>query len=101
MNGRALLALPVVAALAVACGRVPSSPTATPQLTGDAGESWNTWIENLVLHYRRTEPDPNADATTKLTRDFLIRSPTGQAGVRDMFFSMLDRPDVRFPIVTP
>ncbi|HET9063895.1 MAG TPA: alkyl sulfatase dimerization domain-containing protein, partial [Candidatus Binatia bacterium] len=84
----------------------------------DAGESYVAWIENSVLQYRRADPDPNADATIKLTRDFLIRSATGQAGIRDMifskdldvdgsrlalllFFSLLDRPDGNFPIVTP
>jgi alkyl sulfatase BDS1-like metallo-beta-lactamase superfamily hydrolase len=84
----------------------------------DAGESYVAWIENSVLQYRRADPDPDADATIKLTRDFLIRSATGQAGIRDMifskdldvdgnrlallsFFSLLDRPDGNFPIVTP
>ncbi|HET9063099.1 MAG TPA: alkyl sulfatase dimerization domain-containing protein, partial [Candidatus Binatia bacterium] len=84
----------------------------------DAGESYVAWIENSVLQYRRADPDPNADATIKLTRDFLIRSATGQAGIRDMifsndldvdgsrlallsFFSLLDRPNGNFPIVTP
>jgi alkyl sulfatase BDS1-like metallo-beta-lactamase superfamily hydrolase len=84
----------------------------------DAGESYVAWIENSVLQYRRADPDPDADATIKLTRDFLIRSATGQAGIRDMifskdldvdgnrlallsFFSLLDRPDGNFSIVTP
>jgi alkyl sulfatase BDS1-like metallo-beta-lactamase superfamily hydrolase len=84
----------------------------------DAGESYVAWLENSVLQYRRADPDPGADATIKLTRDFLIRSATGQAGIRDMifskdldvdgnrlallsFFSLLDRPDGNFPIVTP
>jgi len=84
----------------------------------DARESWVAWIENSVLQYRRAEPDPEADATIKLTRNFLVRSATGQAGIRDMifskdldvdgsrlallsFFSLLDRPDGKFPIVTP
>ena len=84
----------------------------------DAGESWVAWLENSVLHYRRTEPDREADATVKLTRDFLIRSAIGQTGIRDLifskdldvdgsrlellsFFSLLDKPDGNFPIVTP
>lgn len=84
----------------------------------DAGESYVAWLENSVLQYRRAEPDPAADATIKLTREFLIRSATGQAGIRDMifskeldvdgnrlallsFFSLLDRPDGNFAIVTP
>jgi alkyl sulfatase BDS1-like metallo-beta-lactamase superfamily hydrolase len=84
----------------------------------DAGESWVAWLENSVLHYRRTPPDPDADATIKLTRDFLIRSAIGQTGLRELifskefdidgsrlavlaFFSVLDRPDGKFAIVTP
>jgi alkyl sulfatase BDS1-like metallo-beta-lactamase superfamily hydrolase len=84
----------------------------------DAGETWVAWIRNSVLHYRRGEADPDADATIKLTRDFLIRSAIGQTGLRDLifskefdidgsrlallsFFSTLDRPDGKFAIVTP
>jgi alkyl sulfatase BDS1-like metallo-beta-lactamase superfamily hydrolase len=54
----------------------------------------------------------------KLTRDLLVRISTGQAGLREMifsddlaiegsrldvlsFFSLLDKPDPQFPIVTP
>jgi len=84
----------------------------------DARESYVVWLENAVLHYRRSEPDPAADATVKLTREFMIRSATGQAGLREMvfsndldvdgsrlallsFLSLLERPDGNFPIVTP
>ena len=54
----------------------------------------------------------------RLTREFLVRLVTGQAGLRELvfsdalsvegsrlellgFLSLLDRPDGRFPIVTP
>jgi len=84
----------------------------------DLDESYVLTLENAVLHSRHAPPDPNAAATIKLTRDFLVKLATGQAGLRDMlfsddldvdgsrmelfnFFSLLDRPDGRFPIVTP
>ncbi len=84
----------------------------------DLDESYVLTLENAVLHHRRAEPDPGAAATVKLTRDFLVKLATGQAGLRDMlfasdldvegsridlftFFSLLDRPDGRFAIVTP
>ena len=84
----------------------------------DLGESYVLEVENAVLHHRRAEPDPAAAATVRLTRDFLVRLATGRAGLRETifsddlevegsrlallsFFSMLDRPDGRFPIITP
>ena len=84
----------------------------------DVGETHVVELENAVLHHRRGEPDPDADATVHLTRDLLVRLVTGQAGLRDVvfsdslhvegsrlellsFLSLLDRPDGRFPIVTP
>lgn len=84
----------------------------------DVGESYVVELDNSVLHYRRSDADPQATATVKLTRDFLVRLAVGQAGLRDMlfssdldidgsrtdllsFFSLLDRPDGKFSIVTP
>jgi alkyl sulfatase BDS1-like metallo-beta-lactamase superfamily hydrolase len=85
----------------------------------DLGETHAVHLENGVLHHRRqAEPDPDAGVTMRLTRDFLVRMVTGDAGLRDMifsddvdvdgsrfellsFFSLLDRPDGAFPIVTP
>jgi alkyl sulfatase BDS1-like metallo-beta-lactamase superfamily hydrolase len=84
----------------------------------DLGENHVVTLENAVLHHRRAEPAPDAAATVKLTRDFLVRLVTGQAGLREMifsdelsvegsrldllsFFSLLERQDGRFPIVTP
>jgi len=84
----------------------------------DLGENHVVKLSNAVLHHYRREPDPSATATVRLTRDFLVRMSVGEAGLREMifsdelavegsrldvlsFFSVLDRPDGRFPIVTP
>jgi alkyl sulfatase BDS1-like metallo-beta-lactamase superfamily hydrolase len=84
----------------------------------DVGESYVLEVENAVLHHARRDPDPDAAATVRLTREFLLRLATQQAGLRDLlfsdelavegsrlellsFFSLLDRPDGSFPIVTP
>jgi alkyl sulfatase BDS1-like metallo-beta-lactamase superfamily hydrolase len=70
------------------------------------------------MHHRQAGPVPDADATVHLTRDLLIRLGVGDAGLKDLvmsdelrvegsrlkllsFLSMLDKPDGRFPIVTP
>ncbi len=85
---------------------------------GDLGENHVITVENAVLHHRRAEPDPSATATVRLTRDLLVKMSTGQAGLKDLvfskdldvegsrldllaFFSLLDRPDGNFAIVTP
>lgn len=84
----------------------------------DLGESYVLTLENSVLHHRRGDPDPRADATVKLTRPLLVRLVTGQAGLRELVFSdelsvegsklalvdflrLFDNPDPNFPIVTP
>jgi alkyl sulfatase BDS1-like metallo-beta-lactamase superfamily hydrolase len=84
----------------------------------DLDETHVLVLENGVLHHRKREADPRADATVKLTREFLVRLSTGQAGLRETifgdelevegsrmallgFFSLLETPDGRFPIVTP
>jgi alkyl sulfatase BDS1-like metallo-beta-lactamase superfamily hydrolase len=84
----------------------------------DLGETHVVDLENAVLHHHRRDADPTATATVHLTRDFLVRMSTGTAGPKDMifsdelkvdgsrfdvlaFFSVLDRPDGKFPIVTP
>ncbi len=84
----------------------------------DLGETHVLELENAVLHHRRRAADPDADATLRLTREFLLRLVTGEAGLREMifsdelevdgsrlallsFFSLLERSDGRFPIVTP
>ncbi len=84
----------------------------------DVGETHVLELANGVLHHTKTDADPKAEVTVKLTRDFFLRLTTGQAGLRDMifsddlnvegsrlqllsFFSLLDRPDGLFPVVTP
>lgn len=86
---------------------------------GDVGETWRLSVENAVLHYAPSAAsDPPPDVSVRLTRELLIRLATGQAGLRDLvfsdeldvdgsrtallsFFRLLERPDGRFPIVTP
>lgn len=75
-------------------------------------------IENAVLHHKRAPIDAGADVTLHLTRDFLLRLATRQAGLKEMifsddldvdgsrvkllkFFSLLDDPRGDFAIVTP
>ena len=84
----------------------------------DLGETHVLELENAVLHHRRGEPVADADATVRLTRDLLIRLGIGEVGLKDLvmsdalevegsrlellsFLSLLDKPDGRFPIVTP
>ncbi len=84
----------------------------------DLRESHVVELENAVLHHRESPPVEEADATVYLTRDLLVRLGVGEAGVKDLLmsddlrvegsrvqllllFSMLDRPDGRFAIVTP
>jgi alkyl sulfatase BDS1-like metallo-beta-lactamase superfamily hydrolase len=84
----------------------------------DVGETHVLELDNAVLHHRRGEPVAGADATVRLTRDLLIRLGIGEAGLKDVvmsdalevegsrlkllsFLSLLDKPDGRFPIVTP
>ena len=84
----------------------------------DLGETHVLTLENAVLHHAKGEPDPTAAATVRLTRDLFLRMATGEAGLRELifsdelavegsrmrllsFFSLFDRPDGRFPIVTP
>jgi alkyl sulfatase BDS1-like metallo-beta-lactamase superfamily hydrolase len=84
----------------------------------DLDESYVLTLKNSVLHHRRADPDPNADATVRLTRPLLVRLATGQAGLRELVFSdelsvdgsrlalvnflrLFDNSTGEFPIVTP
>jgi len=85
----------------------------------DLGETHVVSLGNSVLHHWQRDADPNAVATVKLTRAFLVQLATGQAGLREMifsddlevdgsrmellsFFSVFDRAgNSQFPIVTP
>jgi alkyl sulfatase BDS1-like metallo-beta-lactamase superfamily hydrolase len=84
----------------------------------DLGECYVLHVKNAVLHHERRDPDPDAAATIRLTRDFFLRMAIGQVGLRETifsdeldvdgsrmavlsFFSLLDAPDPTFAIVTP
>ncbi len=83
----------------------------------DRGEGYHLWLENAVLH---SEPhaDQPADVTLNLTHELFLRMAVGQVGIKETlfgdeleiagskvdmvrFFSLFDKPDGRFPIVTP
>jgi alkyl sulfatase BDS1-like metallo-beta-lactamase superfamily hydrolase len=99
-------------------GKAAEKPVTLNFVFTDVNETHVLSLSNGVLHHRKRDADPQADATVKLTRDFLVRLSLGQAGLREMifsndlavegsrrsllgFFALLDRPDGRFPIVTP
>ncbi|MBK1873589.1 MBL fold metallo-hydrolase [Marinobacter sp. 1-3A] len=84
----------------------------------DLNESYLLTLDNSVLHNRRTDSDTPADATLKLTQPLFVDILIGEAGLKDMlfsdeisfegskldllrFFSMLDKPEGKFNIVTP
>ena len=84
----------------------------------DTKESYVLWIENAVLHFRRGEPAPDANATLSLTKDIFVKMVVGTAGVKDTlmsddlkvtgskidlvrFFSLIEKADGKFPVVTP
>jgi alkyl sulfatase BDS1-like metallo-beta-lactamase superfamily hydrolase len=84
----------------------------------DRDESFLLDISNSVLHHRPAGADAEADATLKLTHGMFVKMLTGRAGLKDMllsdelevdgskldlakFFSLLDKPQGNFPIVTP
>ena len=84
----------------------------------DLGETYLLDIGNAVLHHRPSSPDAEANATLRLSHDMFIRMLAGQAGLKDLlmsdeielegsrldllkFFSLFDKPEGRFNIVTP
>lgn len=84
----------------------------------DLRESYLLTLGNSVLHNRKTSSDTPADATLKLTRALFVNILIGEAGLKEMlfsdelsfegsrldllgFFSMLDKPEGKFNIVTP
>jgi alkyl sulfatase BDS1-like metallo-beta-lactamase superfamily hydrolase len=84
----------------------------------DVGETHVVELSNAVLHHRRAEAVPGADATVRLTRDLLVQLGIGEAGLKDLvmsdelkvegsrlkllsFLSMIGKPNGLFPIVTP
>ncbi len=84
----------------------------------DLGEAHLLKVRNAVLHHAPAEQGDEAAVTLSITRDLFVAMITGRAGVRDTlfsdqlsvdgnvldlvrFFGLLDKPDGRFPIVTP
>jgi len=84
----------------------------------DLGETHVLWIENAVLHHRRGDADPDANATVTLTHPMWLKLVTRQATLKDLlfsgdfavtgsrldllsFFRLLDDPNEGFAIVTP
>ena len=53
----------------------------------DTKESFVLWIENAVLHYKKSEPAADANATLKLTKPIFIRMMAGTAGIKDFLFN--------------
>lgn len=83
----------------------------------DLKENYVLHIENAVLHARKAPALKTASATLTLTRPLLVKIITKQAGLKDLltspdlkvsgslldlikFFSLLDKPDLVFPVVT-
>lgn len=84
----------------------------------DINETYVLWLENAVLHHRRSAPDPKANATVKLTHDLYLKMAIGQLGIKDLllsddihylgskldlirFFTLFDQPKADFNIVVP
>jgi alkyl sulfatase BDS1-like metallo-beta-lactamase superfamily hydrolase len=53
----------------------------------DTKESFVLWIENAVLHYKKSEPAADANATLTLTKFIFIRMMAGTAGIKDFLFN--------------
>ncbi len=84
----------------------------------DLGESYLLDISNAVLHHWPSTPETEANATLRLTHGLFLQMITGKAGMTDLlmsddlelagskldlvrFFSLFDKPEGRFSIVTP
>ena len=84
----------------------------------DVGEQYTVTVENSVLTYRKGKAGKTPDASLTLTRPMLVKLVTKQVGIKEVltspdikaggstldlikFFSLLDKPDLVFPIVTP
>ncbi len=84
----------------------------------DTGESFVLWIENAVLHHKRSKPVDGAQATLTLTKPLWVKLMAGTAGLKDTvlssdlkisgsridlirFFALIDKAAGNFPIVTP
>ena len=50
----------------------------------DTKESFVLWIENAVLHHKKSEPAADANATLTLTKPIFIRMMAGTAGFTEL-----------------
>ncbi len=84
----------------------------------DIQETYVLTLENAVLHHKKSNPNPEADATLKISYDLFPKVFTGQANMAEVaesgalelegnlerlveFFSLFERPQQGFNIVTP
>ncbi|MBW1895061.1 MAG: MBL fold metallo-hydrolase, partial [Deltaproteobacteria bacterium] len=85
----------------------------------DINENYVLTVENSVLRHKKTDdPDPDANATLKLTHELFLKMAIGKAGIKDTIFSddletsgsridlvrfflLFDKPKGIFNIVTP
>jgi len=84
----------------------------------DLNQSYVLHVENAVLHHKMAPPDAGANATLNITHKMFLRMAMNTAGIKDFlfsddielsgskidlirFFSLLDRPEGKFNIVTP
>jgi alkyl sulfatase BDS1-like metallo-beta-lactamase superfamily hydrolase len=84
----------------------------------DIDESYVLTVENAVMHHKKSDPQPEANATLTLTHDLFLKMAIGQAGIKDTIFSddletsgsrvdlvrfflLFDKPKGIFNIVTP
>lgn len=84
----------------------------------DLQENYVVHVNNSVLHFRQAAPTPLANATLIISRPLMVKLITGTLGIEDIlgsdelsvagskldlihFFSLLDKPNPVFPIVTP
>lgn len=103
--------------------RLKADDAAGKQLTvkvhfTDLNESHLLSLNNSVMHHKKVPHNTPADATLNLTQPLFVKIIIGEAGLKDTlfgdelsvegskldlisFFSMLDKPDGTFNIVTP
>ena len=53
----------------------------------DKKTSFVLWIENAVLHFKKSAPAPDAQATLTLTHPLFVKMMTGTAGINDTLLS--------------
>ena len=83
----------------------------------DSQDSFVLWIENAVLHHKRSKGEADANATLNISKKLFVRMMAGTAGLKDTLFgdqlkvegskvdllrflSLIDKADGKFQIVT-